>query len=446
MIGLGFGLSFCPMSAKIRAMSASKTVTEPFHPSLPLRLTFRFPVLAGSAFLLALSGAAPRSEAQSFETPPEMKASDLLEPVWLSSEYHSVDPTVVAEHLLDHYLLRAGDQVREVYGTEMLKMRVREIHAYMALDKKNVAGAAIGGLVGQGVSTVKTLGGAVKKPVRTIFNIPKGVVSMVKRGVSSTENKVKADGTYTGGPIQDWFQVSEKKLALAAKLGVDPYTDNQALQKELTRLANSAAIGGIGLKVAIPGDGLITAAEEGDAAQQLKNVYLTPPTRLFQENVGLLEKVGIAKDRAGEFMGRASCSPADQSLIIRALAGIGVSDGVEEWLSAIEQIDSSSQSQVFRRSAQILQQHAYAGHPFAALTSFRSMPVGITQDKHLVVPAYLDHAYWTEDVSEGIAAILKLKQETGCTAVDLIYTGSISPLARKELGARGVTLIPVKTS
>ena len=52
----------------------------------------------------------------------------------------------------------------------------------------------------------------------------------------------------------------------------------------------------------------------------------------------------------------------------------------------------------------------------------------------------------TIDVSEGIAAILKLKQETGCTAVDLIYTGSISPLARKELGARGVTLIPVKTS
>ncbi len=78
-------------------MSAPRIVTAPFHPSLPLRLTFRFPVLAGSAFLLALSGAAPRSEAQSFETPPEMKASDLLKPVWLSSEYHSVDPTVVAE-------------------------------------------------------------------------------------------------------------------------------------------------------------------------------------------------------------------------------------------------------------------------------------------------------------------------------------------------------------
>lgn len=427
-------------------MSASRIVTSPQPSSFPRRLTRRFPVLAGSAFLLALGWAAPRSAAQSFETPPEMKASDLLEPVWLGSDYHSVDPTVIAEHLLDHYILRAGDQVREVYGTEMLKMRVREIHAYMALDKKNVAGAAIGGLVGQGVSTVKTLGGAVKKPVRTIFNIPKGVVSMVKRGVSSTENKVKADGTYTGGPIQDWFQVSEKKLAMAAKLGVDPYTDNQALQKELTRLSNSAAIGGIGLKVAIPGDGLVTAAEEGDAAQQLKNVYLTPPTRLFQENVGLLEKLGIAKDRAGEFMGRASCSPADQSLIIRALAGIGVSDGVEEWLAAIEQIDSSSQSQVFRRSAQILQQHAYAGHPFAALTSFRSMPAGISKDKHLVVPAYLDHAYWTEEVSEGIAAILKLKEETGCSTVDLLFTGSISPRARKELASRGVNLIPVKTS
>jgi len=61
--------------------------------------------------------------------------------------------------------------------------------------------------------------------------------------------------------------------------------------------------------MAIPFDGLLTAADEGAKAVELKDVYLTPPTKLYQENQKMLTDMGINKERVIQFLGSPVISP-----------------------------------------------------------------------------------------------------------------------------------------
>lgn len=384
--------------------------------------------------------------AQEFETPPVLNAADILSAEWLKSDLHQVDPEVTVKFGLDQFVIRTSQGTQEVQGIEQLKKRVREIHATAALDKKRLGGAAIKGMVDESVDTAKTVGGALKKPVRTIFNIPKGLGSIVKRSAGSVENKAKADGNYTGGPVQDWFEVSEPKLDLAAKLGVDPYTDYKPLQKEMNRLAGTSAVGGIGLRLLVPFDGLLAAADAGDLASKLNDVYRTAPSLLYQENLKMLREAGISKDRATRFLGHPVYSPADQSLIIRAIAAMGKPAGVEGFLDAAELIEDRNEGFLFRRSTELLRQHHEQGQKLVGLAGFAGYPAAISQEKRFVLPVYIDHVYWTQMAPGFVDALRTGEREAGCIGTDLLISGKISPRAEQELKARGFRLIEVAKS
>lgn len=379
--------------------------------------------------------------AQDFETPPALRTADLLEPVWLRSVLHEVSPDVVTESGLDRFTIRTSLGIDTVYGGELLKKRVREIHAAAALDEKGLAGAAVKGVVSEGVDTAKTVVGAAKKPVRTLLNIPKGIGAIAKRTVGSVEDKVKAGGNYTGGPLRDWFQISEDKLALAAKLGVDPYTDYEPLQQQLSRLAGTSAVSGVGLRLIVPGDGIIAAAEAGEAARSLNDVYHTAPTQLYQENLKMLAGLGVSKDRAMSFLGSPVYSPADQSLMVRTVSAMGAVTGVADYLDAAESVDDRTHSYYFRRSTELLRQHHDRGHVVVGLANFAGYPAGITQEKRFVLPLCIDRGYWTEQASSLADAIRQAQEKAGCSGTDLIVTGLLSPRAQAELKKRGIGIL-----
>ncbi|MCB1077441.1 MAG: hypothetical protein KDM64_06390, partial [Verrucomicrobiae bacterium] len=369
--------------------------------------------------------------------------ADLLEPAWLRSDLHIVEPEVVTENGLDRFIVRTTHGVEVVHGNELVRKRIREVHAAAALDEKTLAGAAVKGVVNEGIDSAKTLGGALRKPVRTVFNIPKGVASIAKRSVGSVENKAKTDGNYTGGPIKDWFQISESKLELAAKLGVDPYTDYEPLAKELSRLSGTSAVSGIGLRLLVPGDGIIGAAEAGEQARQLNDVFATAPSQLFQENVRLLGELGISKERSVQFLGSPIYSPADQSLIVRTLAEIGQPAGVAELLDAAETVEDRDQGFLFRRSMELLKRYHESGSPVAKWANFAGYPAVVTEGSRLVLPVYSDHIYWSAAAAGATDALAAAQKELGCQATELLVTGIASSRLSQELKARGIQIIPV---
>lgn len=412
---------------------------------IPLPASPLFARLSAGIFPLAwvagwVAVAVPLS-AQDFEAPPSLHASEVLEPVWLKSSLHEVSPVVGCDHGLIVFTLQSPAGLEEIAGIELLKRRVREIHATAALAEKSTAGAAVKGIVDEGEGTAKTLVGAVKQPVKTLFDIPKGLAAIAKRSVGSVENKMKAGGQYTGGPVQDWFKVSQPKLTLAAGLGVDPYSDYEPLQKQLDRLATTAAVSGIGLRLLVPGDGIIAAANAGDLASQFNDVYRTLPSQLFQENVKLLGDLGISKDRASQFLSSMVYSPADQSTIVRALAVIKPAEGVDAFLDAAETVANQGQGFLFRRSTELLRKHHESGASLTAVCRFGDNPAAIGKDGRLVIPVYVDRVYWTPQACATSQAVKAAEKQGGFTGTDLVLASEVSRRACRELKELGYRLI-----
>jgi hypothetical protein len=394
-----------------------------------------------SIILCATLAATASLQAESYEALPVLRTSDLLPSQWLESPVHRVDPEVRLEEGLQVFVLRSIYGVEEVQGSAFLRKRVREVHAAASLSEKGVGGAAVEGLVDEATGTLKNLGSAVKNPVRTVLNIPKGIGSVVKGASGSMKNQVKDKGGYSGGPVRDWFDVSEPKLKLASELGVDPYTDFQPLQDQFKRLAGTSTVSGLGIRIIVPGDGIIGAAAKGEAARQLKDVYLTPPSQLLKENRSLLEGAGVSAESAGTFFASREWSPAEQSLLCREIAALGRPAGAEALLEAAGSVGDRTGAFHFLRSSELLFLVARQGTAIGALASFHGFPAAITAERRFVLPLALDQIFWTANADRLSAMLVDEARKSGCSGVDLPVSGRISERAASSLEAKGIRVL-----
>jgi hypothetical protein len=376
--------------------------------------------------------------AQDYEEPPILKASDFLENEFLKSEHHEVAPEVGTGGLLNHYKVNSSIGPFEVLGTEMVKVRVREIHAIEKLRKRRAPGAAAKGLGQQLKFEAEVLGKVITKPVQSAVAIPQGIGSFVKRSGSSAKNQAQVGGNYTGGPMRDWFQIAEFKLEWANKLGVNPYTDNEVLQKHLERVSSSTVAGGLGLRILIPGDGLIVAADEGRKAKELQEVFLTPPTKLFGENRAALLELGVSTDLADRFLGSSFYNPASQAFLVRALATMPEAESPDLFIEEAIQADSLLDTLFFQRSAQML---AWYHSDVEKITEHRKtdtgFPVAISANNDLVVPLYFDYASWSKEAAGFARSFLEFSRKAGTRKVVVVSPGRFSSRAEKELASLG---------
>jgi len=82
----------------------------------------------------------------------------------------------------------------------------------------------------------------ITDPVDTVSAVPKGAISMfhnIKEGLTS-DHDPSEDST-----AKQILSVSSTKRAYAHELGVDVYSNNPVLQKELNRIGWAGAIGGL---------------------------------------------------------------------------------------------------------------------------------------------------------------------------------------------------------
>ena len=116
---------------------------------------------------------------------------------------------------------------------------------------------------------------AGKSPFRSAKNLlddPVGTLSAIPEGIGSIFNRHRSNCTAGPQPLRGWaakqlLAVSSYKREYAAKLGVDAYSSNDALQKELDRLAWASAAGNLTL-------GALSAVTGALALQVASNVRL----------------------------------------------------------------------------------------------------------------------------------------------------------------------------
>jgi hypothetical protein len=228
------------------------------------------------------------------------------------------------------------------------------------------------------------------------------------------------------------------KRQLAVELGVDPYSTNQVLQKELESVAWASFAGGATLKVLLLplSGGVVTgvkvASTGSDAANLLKE---SSPTDLRVMNRDKLLAMDVPKNTAEEFLANPALSPTRQTLLVAALARLQGVKGRGEFVRAAAENAEDEQDAIFWDLTARMIADLHARRPLDRLFLLKGgFPVAIAKDGSPVVALHWDYACWTPLAERFAGAVQKLG---GGKAALVALSGMVSPRLRKELESRG---------
>jgi hypothetical protein len=325
----------------------------------------------------------------------------------------------------------------------MLRMRVNELAALHELEK--IANSASYGkaLVDAGLSPFRYTGRFIADPKKTVDDTFSGIGTMFGRIHADLSNM----GKTPGDPISGLLGVTDQKRKLAAKVGVDPYTDFAPLDAKLSRLAEAAAAGGLTVSaamMAVPVSAAALIYSNLGTASSIEGVRVDELARdrtaaqIFDLNREQLRAIGADDELIEALIANNKYTPVDMAALIAALEGMGNVEGRTVFLQRAALIDTRSLAYFMRRHAEMLKNHQRRGAGFERFVSLGGYPFNVTRDGRIVGVMPIDALAWTETIAGVIrdcAAAARTFSAKG--RVELRITGTATPRARKELQALG---------
>lgn len=403
-------------------------------------------------FLLKLSLAAAlfvfsgKTFAQpAFEQPPVLDAAAILKPECLKGPHFSVRPEVPTYAGQNQYIIDSDFGVFEAQGNAQLVKRVGEIQAIARLSEISRSDEYVKALEQAAKGPVQLAKNLASNPVKTISGIPKGLWKFVNRAGEAV-NKIDDEtppNPYDGGAGKDLIGFSKTKRDIALRLGVDPYSSNEVLQKQLNSIAWAAFGGGMTFRGAlIPVGGAAGSIATGVNLAESTTAVLrdSSPADLRTAGIKQLVAIGVPDETATTFVNNPAWSPTEQTLFLRALETLDGVRGRSQFVRLAAQASDEVDALFFRRTAELLAK-INRETPLEALSSANGFPVALTRDGALVVALEWDYASFTENASKFIDSL-----KTGNFGADeiktrrIVITGVASPAAKEGLAAAGFGL------
>ena len=266
-----------------------------------------------------------------FETPPTLSAAAILKPEFASGPGFRVRDAVPTYAGRNDYMIDSDYGVFEADGNTMLMHRVREIGAIAQLKEVSRTDTYKNALVSAAKSPLLAAKGLVQNPVSTVSGVPKGVWKFMNR-VGQSVKEVGQDrerSAYEDSNAAQLIGFSKAKRAMAVQLGVDPYSSNEALQRELNGVSWASYAGQMTVKLG-------TAPIGGAAGIALTATSVTTnfqqalvdqsPSDLRLSNLKRLLAMGCERADINDFLNNIAFSPSVQTAIVmhlEALDGVG---------------------------------------------------------------------------------------------------------------------------
>jgi hypothetical protein len=385
------------------------------------------------------------SDANSFEELPELKAREILQPQFVKGPHFTVRESVPTSSGMNQFVIDSEYGVFEADGNEMLMRRVKEVGAIAQLKeisrtdqfKDSLAAAARGPING-----AKNL---VTDPANTISNVPKGVMKFMGRaGESLKKVGKKSEGKDPqGNQAEQLIGYSNAKRKTAIKLGVDPYSTNSVLQKELDGIAWASFAGGFAFTAAtLPiGGGVGMALSVTKTSNSLENMLSEKsPSDLKILNRQALTAMGASQSDSERLLTNNSFSPTTATAFVLNLQSLkGVANRGAFVHSAAEK-SSSEPDALFCVLTSALMAKVHAEKPLARIVMLGDFPVCVAQDGTVVLALQWDYAAWTSAAAAFTSQIQELAQKSGDKGVLVALSGDASPRLKQELEARHFTV------
>ena len=387
------------------------------------------------------AGTAPA--ASRFEVPGVQNASEVLPRELIAGPHYKVRDKVVLYGFMRNYLVDSDYGTFQVTGDLALRKLIREIGAIAALQEVKKGQAYLEGIKNAASQPVEFGANLINDPVDTISGIPKGVSTLfqnVKTGLSTQSGKNE------DGKMEQALAVSSNKRELAKKLGVDVYSTNKVLQKELNGLAWATSLGSLTVSAALApvGGPAVMAVTLTRTAQQLSDVISQyPPQRLRQINEQKLQAMGIPADVRTRFLDHPFYTPTQTTIIAGSLEALSGAKGRDAFLRYALSADNEEAANFFQYMAEILRGCQAKVSPVQDIKVFGPLVFAKTAGGSVISPLPLDYAIWTERAGQRVPDAMRAykAQNPGMKKCEFWLTGTASQTAKDEAGKNGIQIV-----
>jgi len=367
--------------------------------------------------------------AEPYESPATLDAGSVLAGTPLSGSGWRIEQTVRSDGRMNHYRIQGPDGPVEAVGDALARERAREFEAVAVIREIKTTDAYAGALEQAGRSTLAATRDVIVDPVRAVRELPSGV-RIIAGELSAAAGAVGKgeEGVDVGETVKDTIGYHTAKRRLARELGVDPYSSNATLQRELDDLAWAVYAGGatldagmlaapMAVSLSVRGAKTATLARQGELD--------VSPARLYAAAEDVLEDLGLTEDETEAALYDGACSPRHRGETVAALAAHG--SGAWRAGVALELSRLSEEEECRALVAALRMLPRVSPKPTRLAWQDRSL-VGEAAGRPLLL-MHADRLAWTPS----LAATLEAAKRGG----SLRLSGSVTPAARRVLDTRG---------
>jgi len=408
-----------------------------------------FSLLAATNFSLAQTEPlpSPLDAANTYEELPEFKASEILRPEFLQGEHFKVAETVPTFSGANRFSIDSDFGVFEAEGNEMLVRRVGEIDAIARLKDISRTDVYKQALVKAAKGPYESAKNIIRDPVNSIENVPKGVMKFMKGAgekIKGVGKKEKSSDKSEGSQVEQMIGYSNAKRKVAVSLGVDPYTTNSVLRKELDGIAWATFAGGATFSVAtlpVGGAAGVGLTMTGVSSSMNQLLVEKSPEDLKAYNRQSLIAMGASGSEADRLLGNPAYTPTQQTAFVLNMKSL---DGVANRKAFIRLAGMNSSADadaIFCVQTAAMLGKLHQEIPLARIETIGDFPIAVAKDGTTVVGLQWDYAAWTSGAADFSQAAQKFAGEAPRNKkVVVALSGQTSERLRHELETRGIQL------
>jgi hypothetical protein len=380
------------------------------------------------------------------EDPPILSAKTILKPDFLAGDGFTVQDEVPTSTGRNRYLITSDYGEFEADGNIMLERRIREVAAIRKLKEVSRTDAYKKALTAAAASPLVVAKDVVTRPVSTITGIPKGLFKFANRVGQSA--KEKTDGRqrsqYEDSNAASLVGFSKAKRTVAIQLGVDPYSSNETLQRELNGLAWATFAGKMTFSLATaPIGGAAGMALTGAGITNAFNKALLDqsPAELRLRNLKGLLAMGCDRAVADRFINSTAFSPSVQTAIVMDLETL---DGVANRAAFVDLAGSEATDEgdalFFLGTSRVLAE-LHAKKPLARLQQVGRIPVAVRKDGRAIVAIQWDYAAWTDNAANFVGLFKASDFGKKPSRLTIGISGDASTLAQEKVKEANIELV-----
>src|SRR5437867_11595768 len=365
-----------------------------------------------------------------FEELPVLNASEILRPEFLTGPHHKIREPVPTYFGANQFTIDSDFGVFEANGNEMLVRRINEINAIAQLKEISRTDEYKKALTAAAKSPIAAAKNIDTDPVNTVANVPKGIMKFMSRAGESGKNIGKKSEPHAaeGSKVQQMIGFSDAKRKVAAKLGVDPYSTNSVLQRELEGIAWASFAGGLTFQVAtmpIGGPALTVTGVTSTFDEMLKE---KSPTDLKIVNRKTLLALAANGKETERFLNNNAFSPSEQTAFVLNLRSLNGVANRGAFVRTAGETSSDESDAIFCVQTAALMSKIHKDKPLARLAMIGDFPICIAKDGTIIVASQWDYAAWTSGAASFTSEVQKLAAQSGKNGKVLVgLSGQVSP-------------------